>query len=381
MEKIVYCDYSATTYVKKEVLHEMLPYFYENYGNASSVYSLGRISKEAIEKSRKKVSLALKCKSNEIYFTASGSEADNMALLGIARANRHKGRHIITSKIEHLAILNTCKELEKEGFIISYINVDKNGVIDLNELKRNIRYDTILISVMMANNEVGTYEPIKEIGKIAKENNIFFHTDAVQAVGHKKIDVDELNIDALSLSAHKFFGPKGVGAVYIRENILFDPVILGGHQEHCKRAGTENVPGIVGLGKAIELATLNLAEHNKKVAFLRDSLVNDIIKRIPDVVINADIEDKLPGNISLTIKNIEAKNLTLLLDMNGICVSSGSACNSSVSSPSHVLTAMGIKREDALSTIRISLGDGNTLEDIRYISYVLENAVKKLRGA
>lgn len=380
MEKIVYCDYSATTYVKKEVLHEMLPYFYENYGNASSVYSLGRVSKEAIEKSRRKVSVALKCKASEIYFTASGSEADNMALLGIARANKHKGRHIITSKIEHLAILNTCKELEKEGFIISYINVDKNGVIDLNELKRNIRYDTILISVMMANNEVGTYEPIKEIGKIARENNIIFHTDAVQAVGHKEINVDDLNLDALSLSAHKFFGPKGVGAVYIRENILFDPVILGGHQEHCKRAGTENVPGIVGLGKAIELATFNIQEHNKKVAFLRDTLVNDITKRIPDIVINADIENKLPGNISLTIKNIEAKNLTLLLDMNGICVSSGSACNSSVSSPSHVLTAMGIKKEDALSTIRISLGDGNTLEDIRYISYVLENAVKKLRG-
>lgn len=380
MEKIVYCDYSATTYVKKEVLHEMLPYFYENYGNASSVYSLGRVSKEAIEKSRKKVSAALKCKASEIYFTASGSEADNMALLGIARANKHKGRHIITSKIEHLAVLNTCKELEKEGFVISYINVDKNGVIDLNELKRNIRYDTILISVMMVNNEVGTYEPIKEIGKIAMENNIIFHTDAVQAVGHKEINVDDLNLDALSLSAHKFFGPKGVGAVYIRENILFDPVILGGHQEHCKRAGTENVPGIVGLGKAIELATFNIQEHNKKVGFLRDTLVNEITKRIPDIVINADIEEKLPGNISLTIKNIEAKNLTLLLDMNGICVSSGSACNSSVSSPSHVLTAMGIKKEDALSTIRISLGDGNTLEDIRYISYVLENAVKKLRG-
>lgn len=380
MEKIVYCDYSATTYVKKEVLHEMLSYFYENYGNASSVYSLGRISKEAIEKSRKKVSVALKCKASEIYFTASGSEADNMALLGIARANKHKGRHIITSKIEHLAVLNTCKELEKEGFIISYINVDKNGVIDINELKRNIRYDTILISVMMANNEVGTYEPIKEIGKIAKENNIIFHTDAVQAVGHKEINVDDLNLDALSLSAHKFFGPKGVGAVYIRENILFDPVILGGHQEHCKRAGTENVPGIVGLGKAIELATFNIQEHNKKVGFLRDTLLNEITKRIPDIVINVDIENKLPGNISLTIKNIEAKNLTLLLDMNGICVSSGSACNSSVSSPSHVLTAMGIKKEDALSTIRISLGDGNTLEDIRYISYVLENAVKKLRG-
>lgn len=227
MERIVYCDYSATTYVKKQVLQEMLPYFYKNFGNASSMYSLGRISKEAIEKSRKKVANALKCKSSEIYFTASGSEADNMALLGIARANRYKGRHIITSKIEHLAILNTCKELEKEGFIISYINVDKNGVIDINELKRSIRYDTILISVMMANNEVGTIEPIKEIGEIAKENNIFFHTDAVQAIGHIEIDVKELNVDALSLSAHKFFGPKGVGAAYIKEGITFDPVILG----------------------------------------------------------------------------------------------------------------------------------------------------------
>lgn len=227
MEKIVYCDYSATTYVKKQVLQEMIPYFYENFGNASSMYSLGRISKEAIEKSRKKVASALKCKANEIYFTASGSEADNMALLGIARANKHKGRHIITSKIEHLAILNTCKELEKEGFVISYINVDRNGVVDINDLKRNIRYDTILISIMMANNEVGTYQPIKEIGEIAKENNIFFHTDAVQAIGHIDINVNELNVDALSLSAHKFFGPKGVGAVYIKEGITFDPVILG----------------------------------------------------------------------------------------------------------------------------------------------------------
>ena len=379
MDKIVYCDYSATTYVKREVLDEMLPYFSVNFGNASAVYSIARKSKEAIEKSRKKVASSLKCNSDEIYFTASGSEADNMILLGIARANKHKGRHIITSKIEHLAVLNTCRELEKEGFDVTYLNVDNNGFINLDELRCAIRPDTILISVMMANNEVGVIEPIKEIGFIAKQNNIVFHTDAVQAIGHIDIDVNKMNIDALSLSAHKFFGPKGIGAAYIKRNIDFDPVILGGHQEHCKRAGTENVPCIVGLGKAIELANLNLYEHNKKVSYLRDCLIRDIKNNINGVIINADIENKLPGNISLSIQGVDSKNLLLMLDMNGICVSSGSACNSGNSTASHVLTAMGISEKQALSTIRITLGDGNTIDDIYYISYILKDSVQKLR--
>ena len=379
MKKIVYCDYSATTYVKREVLEEMLPFFDINFGNASSMYSIGIKAKEAIETSRKKVAKSLGCKNNEIYFTASGSEADNMILLGIARANKYKGKHIITSKIEHLAVLNTCKELEKEGFDVTYLNVDKNGIVSLDELKQSIRKDTILISIMMANNEVGVIEPISEIGRITRCNNIIFHTDAVQAIGHVNINVNEMNIDALSLSAHKFFGPKGIGAAYIKRNIDFGPVILGGHQEHCKRAGTENVPGIVGLGKAIELANMNLYEHNKKVSYLRDLLVYEIKNNINGVIINADVENKLPGNISLSIQGVDSKNLLLMLDMNGICVSSGSACNSGTTNPSHVLVAMGIAQEQALSTIRITLGDGNTIDDIYYISYVLKDCINKLR--
>lgn len=380
MQKLVYCDYSATTYVKKEVLEEMLPYFTMNFGNASAIYSLGRVSKKAIEESREKVANTLNCKKNEVYFTASGSEADNMILLGIARANRHKGNHIITSKVEHLAVLNTCHELEKEGFEVTYINVNKNGVIDLNELQNSIRDNTILISVMTANNEVGTYQPIEKIGEIAKAHSVIFHTDAVQAIGNLDIDVERMNIDALSLSAHKFYGPKGIGAAYIKNNIEFDPVILGGHQEHCKRAGTENVAGIVGIGKAIELAKFNLIEHNNKILNLRNILLNYIKRNIDGAVINADIENKLPGNISFYIKGIDSRSLVMMLDMNGICASSGSACNSQVQTPSHVLTAMGMKSTEALSTVRISLGDMNTLDDIEYIYYILKDIVYNIKS-
>ncbi len=380
MQNLVYCDYSATTYVKKEVLDEMLPYFTMNFGNASAVYSLGRISKNAIEQSRKKVSNVLNCNSNEIYFTASGSEADNMILLGIARANKNKGNHIITSKIEHLAVLNTCHELEKEGFDVTYIDVDKNGRIDLYQLENSITSNTILISIMSANNEVGTYQPIEQIGMIAKEHSVIFHTDAVQAIGNIDIDVKKMNIDALSLSAHKFYGPKGIGAAYIKSNINFDPVILGGHQEHCKRAGTENVAGIVGLGKAIELSKKNINEHNTKISNLKKRLVDYIKHHIDGAVINADIEEKLPGNISFYINGIDSRSLVMMLDMNGICVSSGSACNSQIQTPSHVLTAMGIKEKEALSTVRISLGDMNTLDDIEYIYYVLKNIVLSFKN-
>ena len=379
MERLVYCDYSATTFVKQEVLREMLPYFSTNFGNASAVYSIARKSREAIDISRKKVALALNCNSDEVYFTASGSEADNMILLGIARANKNKGRHIITSKIEHLAVLNTCKELEREGFEVTYLNVDKNGIVNLDELRNSIRDDTILISIMMANNEVGVIEPIKEIGDIARQNNIIFHTDAVQAVGHIIIDVNDMNIDALSISSHKFYGPKGIGSAYIKRNIDFDPVILGGHQEHCKRAGTENVPGIVGIGKAIEIANLNLEDHNYNISCLRDCLLKEIKNNIDGVIINADIENKLPGSISLSIDGVDSRNLLLMLDMNGICVSSGSACNSNSIAPSHVLTAMGLSLKQALSTIRITLGDKNTMEDIKYIAYVLKNVVINYR--
>ena len=301
MGKIIYADHSATTYVKDEVLKEMLPYFTLNYGNPSSAYSIGRVSKEAVEKARIKVAKAIGAESNEIYFTAGGSESDNMIIKGIARANKSKGKHIITTKIEHLAVLNTCRELEEEGFEVTYLDVDDKGFINLDELKRNIRSDTILISVMFANNEIGTIEPIHEIGKIAKDIGIIFHTDAVQAVGNVDIDVKKINIDALSLSAHKFYGPKGVGAAYISSFVKFEPVINGGHQECSKRAGTENVPGIVGLGKAIEIATSNVTEHSDKVKKIRDELISDIENGIEGVILNGDRKERLCSNVNFCI--------------------------------------------------------------------------------
>ena len=379
MEKIIYADHSATTYVKDEVLKEMLPYFTINYGNPSSAYSIGRVSKEALEKSRKKVAKAIGAESNEIYFTAGGSESDNMIIKGIARANKSKGKHIITTKIEHLAVLNTCMELEEEGFEVTYLDVDDKGLINLDELKRNIRGDTILISVMFANNEIGTIEPIHEIGKIAKDIGIIFHTDAVQAVGNVDIDVKKLNIDALSLSAHKFYGPKGVGAAYISSFVKFEPVINGGHQECSKRAGTENVPGIVGLGKAIELATANVIEHSNKVKKIRDELINDIENGIEGVILNGDRKERLCSNVNFCIDGVDSESLVLMLDMNGICASSGSACTSGILAPSHVLTAIGRKYVIATSSIRFTLGEENTSEDVKVIYNVLKDVVMKLR--
>lgn len=379
MNKIIYADHSATTPVKEEVLKEMLPYFCENYGNPSSKYSIGRKSKEAIEKSRKQVALAIGANENEIYFTAGGSESDNMIIKGIARANKSKGKHIITTKIEHLAVLNTCKELEEEGFEVTYLDVNESGIISIDELKRNIRHDTILISVMFVNNEIGTIEPIEEIGKVAKDTGIIFHTDAVQAVGNMKIDVKELNIDALSLSAHKFYGPKGIGAAYIKENIKFDSFIKGGHQECSKRAGTENVPGIVGLGKAIEIATENISEHTEKIVDLRDTLITNIEREIKDVKLNGDRIQRVCTNVNFSIKGIDSESLILILDMEGICASSGSACNSGILAPSHVLKAIGVRDDLAINTIRFTLGENNTLEDINMITKSLSQIVQKLR--
>ena len=291
----VYFDNSATTRVDDEVLKAMLPYFSESYGNASTIYKLGRENRKAIEEAREKVAKILNCDASEIYFTSGGSESDNTAIKGIAYANRKKGNHIITSKIEHPAVLDTCKKLEKEGFEVSYIGVDENGILDIEELKREIRPTTTLISIMFVNNEIGTIQPIEEIGKIAKENNIYFHTDAVQAVGTLRIDVKALNIDALSLSAHKFYGPKGIGALYIRRGIPFDNLINGGHQERSKRAGTENVAGIVGLGKAIEIAYNDLDEHCKKIKELRDYYVEQVEKRIPYIKINGGSDEYQRG--------------------------------------------------------------------------------------
>lgn len=379
MEKIVYVDHSATTYVKKDVLNEMLPYFTEKFGNASSIYSKGIESKEAIDKARKQVSDALGCKETEVYFTAGGSESDNLALLGISRANRERGNHIITTKIEHLGILETCKRLEKEGFEVTYLDVDSTGLVRLKDLEEAIRPTTILISVMFANNEIGTLEPIEEIGKIAKANNVYFHTDAVQAIGNVHINVEEMNIDALSLSAHKFYGPKGIGAIYIRGGIKFDPIITGGHQEKNKRAGTENVPGIVGLGKAIELANNNIDSYNERLYGLREYCIKKIMDSIPGITLNGHRTKRLPGNINISIKGIQVGTLLLMLNDVGICASSGSACTSGSVKPSHVLLAIGSKEDIISCSLRLTFGDVNTFEDVDYIVYNLSKIVNKLR--
>lgn len=379
MKKIIYADHSATTFVKDEVLKEMLPYFTEKYGNASSIYSIGRESKTAIEKARNQVARAIECENNELYFTAGGSESNNMIIKGIAIANKDKGKHIITTKIEHLAVINTCKELEKQGFDVTYLDVNESGIVSIDELKRSIRNDTILISVIFANNEIGTIEPIEQIGKIAKDTGIIFHTDAVQAIGNLKISVKELNIDALSLSAHKFYGPKGVGAAYIKSGVKFETLIKGGHQEFCKRAGTENVPGIVGLGKAIEMANSDIAQHSKKILDLRDLLITGIEHEIEDVKLNGDRIQRLCGNANFVIKNVDSQSLLLMLDMEGICASSGSACNSGAVEPSHVLSAIGIPDEMATCSIRFTLGDENTKEDVDYIIRKLKILVNKIR--
>ena len=342
-----YFDNAATTRTDEAVIKEMLPYFCEEYGNPSSIYKIGRTARKAVEESREKIAKVINATSHEIYFTSGGSESDNTAIIGIAHANKSKGNHIITSKIEHHAVLETCKQLEEEGFEVSYIGVDENGIVDLNELKNSIKNTTILITIMFANNEVGTIQPIEEIGNIAKENGIIFHTDAVQAIGNINIDVRKLNIDSLSLSGHKFYGPKGIGVLYVKKGIQFKKLINGGHQERDKRAGTENVPGIVGIGKAIELAYNNLEENNKKIKTLRDYYVEEIEKRIPNIKINGDNNKRLPGNSNISFKGIEGDALLFNLDLNGICASTGSACASGSLEPSHVLTAMGLKEEDA----------------------------------
>lgn len=375
----MYFDNAATTRLDDEVLQEMLPYLKENYGNASSIYKLGRESRKAVEESRERISKVLNCKPNEIYFTAGGSESDNTAIKGIAKANKKKGNHIITSKIEHPAVLETCKQLEKEGFEITYISVDENGIVDLEELKKSIKPTTILMTIMFANNEIGTIQPIEEIGKIAKESNIYFHTDAVQAVGNAKIDVQKLNIDSLSLSGHKIYGPKGIGALYVKTGVKFEKFIDGGHQERNKRAGTENVTGIVGIGKSIELAYENLNEHNKKIKELRDYYVEQVKEKIPYIKINGDMEKRLPGNCNISFRFIEGEGLLLNLDLKGICASSGSACTSGSLDPSHVLLAIGLPHEIAHGSLRISIGKYNTKEEIDYLVENLVEIVNRLR--
>ena len=377
--KTIYFDHAATTAVAPEVKETMEPYFCENYGNASSLYELGYKSKEAINIARGNLARTINAKTNEIYFTSCGSESDNLAIKGVARAHRQNGNHIITSRIEHPAVLNTCKQLEKEGFRVTYLNVDKNGFIDLEELTNSINSRTILVSIMFANNEVGTIEPIKEISRIVHSNNAIFHTDAVQAVGNIKIDVKEMGIDLLSMSAHKFYGPKGVGALYVRDNIDFIQLQNGGHQENNKRAGTENVAGIVGLGKAIEMANDNVIQNNKKILNLRNYCMEQIKNRIPYIRINGDLNSRLPGNINISFLYVNGKDLVKLLAKKGICASSGSACSSGLPQPSHVLLAMGLSEDIASSALRITLGKENTKEEIDYFVDELEKIVVNLR--
>jgi len=335
---------------------------------------------KAVEEARERIAKALNSEPNEIYFTAGGSESDNTAIKGIARANRKKGNHIITSKIEHRAVLETCKTLEKEGFEITYLDVDRYGRVDIEKLKSVIRKDTILISIMYANNEIGTIQDIEKIGKIARENGIYFHTDAVQAVGILDIDVEKQNIDSLSLSAHKFYGPKGIGVLYVKKNIKFEKFIDGGHQERNKRAGTENVANIVGLAKALEIATESLQEHKNKISSLRDYFESNLKSKIENVTINGDIENRLPGNSNILFLGVNGQDLLLNLDMLGICVSSGSACTSGSIDPSHVLTAIGLDEEKAKSSIRISIGRYNTKEEIDFLVKSLIEIVNRQRN-
>ena len=377
--KEYYFDNAATTKIKDEVLKEMLPYLSIEYGNPSSLYSIGRRAKKAIESSRERVANLIGADKNEIYFTAGGSESDNIALKGVAYANKDRGNHIITSKIEHPAILDSCKMLERQGFKITYLNVDNMGNVNLEELKQAITDNTVLVSVMFANNEIGTIQKIEEISKIAHSKNIIFHTDAVQAVGNVRIDVKKMGIDMLSMSSHKINGPKGVGALYVRKQIDFEKIINGGHQEKNKRAGTENVAGIVGFGKACEISLKNIDSHINYLKNLRDYYILEVTKKIENIKLNGAIENRLPGNANISFKGINGNDLALELDNYGICTSSGSACSSGSSTPSHVLTSIGLESEWAYGALRVSLGEFNTIEEIDYLINCLINAVNKLR--
>ena len=379
MDKMIYMDHSATTPVKKEVLEEMLPYFSEFYGNPSSVYQLSSKSKLAIDKAREQVAKGMGAKKNEIYFTGGGSETDNWAIKGIAYRHREKGNHIITTKIEHHAVLHTCEYLQKQGFEVTYLDVDEYGMVRLEELEASIKDNTILISIMFANNEIGTIQPIKEIGEIARKHKVLFHTDAVQAVGSVKIDVNEMNIDLLSMSAHKLYGPKGVGALYIRQGTRIDPLIAGGAQERNKRAGTENIAGIVGTGKAVELAYEHLEENNSKLISLRERLIKGIQDNISHVRLNGHPEKRLPGNVNFCFQFIEGEALLLSLDMVGVAGSSGSACTSGSLDPSHVLLSIGLPHEIAHGSLRLSLGLSNTEEEVDYVVDQLIGIVDRLR--
>ncbi|QUO33030.1 cysteine desulfurase NifS [Faecalicatena sp. Marseille-Q4148] len=379
MEKLLYLDNAATTKTAPEVVQAMLPYFTELYGNPSSVYSFAAKNKTAVMKQKEIIAEAIGAKENEIYFTAGGTEADNWALKATAEAYESKGRHIITSKMEHHAVLHTCEYLEKKGFEVTYLDVDEFGMVRLDELEKAIRPDTILISIMYANNEIGTVQPIKEIGKIAKDHGILFHTDAVQAFGHMPIDVNECHIDMLSASAHKLNGPKGIGCLYIRTGVKIRSFIHGGAQERRRRAGTENVPGIIGFGAAVERAMKTLEERTEKERMLRDYLIEKIEKEIPYCRLNGHRTERLSNNVNFSFQFIEGESLLIMLDMKGICASSGSACTSGSLDPSHVLLAIGLPHEIAHGSLRISLNEEFETEDMDYVVETLSEIVANLR--
>lgn len=369
----IYLDNAATTAVSQPVMEAMLPYYMQVYGNPSSIHSTGRDAKKAVERARRQVASALGCSAQEIYFTAGGSESDNWALKGAAFAHQEKGRHIITTQIEHHAILHTCQWLETQGWQVTYLPVDADGFVTVQQVENALRPDTVLVSVMAANNEIGTLEPVAEIGALCHERGVLFHTDAVQAVGAIPLDVEALHADMLSLSAHKFHGPKGIGALYIRKGVKIDPLIHGGAQERGHRAGTENLPGIVGLGKAIELAEEGLAENAARMTFLRNRLVSGLRAAIPDMRINGTMEKRLPNNVNVSFAGIEGEAVLLRLDLEGIAASSGSACTAGSLDPSHVLTAIGLTRDEAKGSLRLTLGTDTTQADV-------DEVVKKLPG-
>lgn len=378
--KRIYLDHAATTKTRKEVVEAMLPYFTENYANPSAVYSFAGEAKKGVDESRAAIAGILGAKPEEIYFTSGGTESDNWALLAAADAYENKGKHIITTKIEHHAILHTCAYLEKKGFEVTYLDVDGMGLVDPAELEKAIRPDTILISVMFANNEIGTVEPVKEIGAIAKKHGVLFHTDAVQAFAHIPIDVDEMNIDMLSASGHKFYGPNGAGFLYIRKGVKIRSYMHGGAQERKRRAGTLNTPGIVGMGTAAKLAASEMEQEGKRQRELRDYLIGRVLKEIPYARLNGDPEHRLPNNVSFCFRFIEGESMLINLDLAGICASSGSACTSGSLDPSHVLLAIGLPHEIAHGSLRITIGDETTREDLDYVADKLVKIVENLRA-
>ena len=379
IKRTIYMDHSATTFVKPEVAKEMIPFFTEHFGNPSSIYGMARESKNAIDTARVQTAKALGADPDEIYFTSGGSESDNWAIKGVALANRKRGNHIITSAIEHHAVLHTCQFLEKEGFEVTYLPVDQYGLVDPAVLEKAITDKTILITIMYANNEIGTIEPIAELGAIARKHKVYFHTDAVQAIGSVPIDVKAQNIDLLSLSAHKFYGPKGTGALYIKKGVRIENLIHGGGQERRKRAGTENIAGIVGLGKAIEMATADIPGHSAKIRGMRDRLIKGVLATIPNARLNGHPEKRLAGNFNVSFEFIEGESMLLWLDDEGICASTGSACTSGSLEPSHVLLATGLPVEISHGSLRLTLGDANTDKDVDVVLEVLPKVVAKLR--